>query len=58
MELKPHVGSDKAFVYHVAADFADEGAGLTEAKPELLAIRFGTAESSPSSIHWEEFLLS
>lgn len=41
MELKPHVGSDKAFVYHVAADFADE-----VAKPELLAVRFGTTEST------------
>lgn len=40
MELKPHVGSDKAFVYHVAADFADE-----VAKPELLAVRFANTES-------------
>lgn len=44
MELKPHVGSDKAFVYHVAADFADG-----EAKPELLAIRFANSESA---LHW------
>lgn len=43
MELKPHVGSDKAFVYHVAADYADE-----KASSELLAIRFGSTESTTS----------
>jgi Ran-binding protein 1 len=41
LELKAHVGSDKAWVYHVAADFSEE-----EAKPELLAIRFGTVENA------------
>ncbi|CAH1802378.1 unnamed protein product [Owenia fusiformis] len=41
MELKPNCGSEKAWVWSVAADFADE-----EAKPELLAIRFGNAENA------------
>ncbi|KAF2899662.1 hypothetical protein ILUMI_06522 [Ignelater luminosus] len=39
MELKPSTGTDKAFVYTVAADFADE-----QAKTECLAVKFGTAE--------------
>lgn len=40
MELKPSVGNEKAFVYTVIADFADE-----EAKSECLAIKFGSVES-------------
>ena len=40
MVLKPNCGSDRAWVWTTPADFADE-----EAKPELLAIRFGNAES-------------
>lgn len=48
MELKPHVGSDKAFVYHVAADFADG-----EGKGELFAIRFANAESARISLPLE-----
>ncbi|KAK3083613.1 hypothetical protein FSP39_000265, partial [Pinctada imbricata] len=40
MELKPNCGSDRAWVWGVHADFADE-----EAKQELLAIRFANAES-------------
>lgn len=44
MELKPSAGTDKAFVYTVAADFADE-----QPKTECLAIKFGTAERKFSS---------
>ena len=40
MNLLPSAGSDKAWVYTVNADFADE-----EAKVEQLAIRFKNAES-------------
>ena len=40
MELKPNCGSDKAWVWSVAAEFADE-----ECKSETLAIKFGNAES-------------
>lgn len=40
MELKPNCGSDRAWVWSVLADFADE-----QIKPELLAIRFANAES-------------
>lgn len=40
MKLKPSVGSDKAWVWTTAADFADE-----VAKPENLAIRFKDATS-------------
>lgn len=39
MVLKPNCGSNKAWVWHTPADFADE-----EAKAETLAIRFGNAE--------------
>jgi len=39
MELKPSMGSEKAFVYSVAADFADEAP-----KTECLAIKFGSVE--------------
>ncbi|KAJ3071523.1 Ran GTPase-binding protein yrb1 [Podochytrium sp. JEL0797] len=41
MKLSPNVGSDRSWVYSVAADFA-EG----EAMPELLAIRFGNSENA------------
>lgn len=40
MELKPNCGSDRAWVWSVLADYADE-----QLKPELLAIRFANAES-------------
>lgn len=40
MELKPNCGSDRAWVWSVLADFADE-----QLKQELLAIRFANAES-------------
>lgn len=40
MELKPSCGSDRAWVWSVLADYADE-----QLKPELLAIRFANAES-------------
>lgn len=40
MNLLPSAGSDKAWVYTVNADFADE-----EAKVEQLAIRFKNAAS-------------
>lgn len=41
MELKQHASSDRAWVWSVPADFADE-----EPKPELLAIRFATSENA------------
>lgn len=41
MELKPNAGSEKAFVYKVLADFADE-----KPKSECLAVKFGTIESN------------
>lgn len=40
MELKPSSGSEKAFVYTVPADFADE-----VLKPECFAIKFANVES-------------
>ena len=40
MSLLPSANSDKAWVYTVSADFADE-----EAKVEQLAIRFKNVES-------------
>lgn len=40
MELKPNCGSDRAWVYSVPADYADE-----EIRPELLAIKFANPES-------------
>lgn len=45
MELKPNCGSDKAWVWSTPADFADE-----EAKAELLAIRFKTAEGELEAV--------
>lgn len=39
MVLKSNVGSDRSWVYNCASDFA-EG----EARPEVLAIRFGSSE--------------
>ncbi|XP_060699397.1 ran-specific GTPase-activating protein isoform X1 [Hemiscyllium ocellatum] len=41
MELRPNVGSDRAWVWSAPADFADE-----EPKPELLAIRFLNKENA------------
>nr|XP_034171090.1 ran-specific GTPase-activating protein-like [Osmia lignaria] len=41
MELKPNCGSDRAWVWSVLADYADE-----QLKPELLAIRFANAENA------------
>jgi len=41
MKLSPNVGSDRSWVWNVAADFA-EG----EAAPETLAIRFGNSENA------------
>lgn len=53
MKLSPNVGSDRSWVYNVAADYA-EG----EASAETLAIRFGNSESKycfsssfPYSLH-------
>ena len=40
MQLKPNCGSDRAWMWSVPADFADE-----TPKPELLAVRFANAES-------------
>lgn len=40
MQLKPSIGSEKAFVYTVLADFADE-----EIKSECLAVKFATVDS-------------
>ncbi|WWD17516.1 hypothetical protein CI109_101957 [Kwoniella shandongensis] len=41
MKLSPNVGSDRSWVWNVAADYA-EG----EATPETLAIRFGNSENA------------
>jgi len=41
MMLKPMNGSDRAYIWQVHADFADE-----EAKAEVLAIRFSNAENA------------
>lgn len=41
MKLSPNVGSDRSWVYNVAADYA-EG----EASAETLAIRFGNSENA------------
>ncbi|XP_023026872.1 ran-specific GTPase-activating protein [Leptinotarsa decemlineata] len=41
MELKPSAGSDKAFVYTVFVDFADE-----KPKSECLAVKFGTIDNA------------
>ncbi|EFN86648.1 ran-specific GTPase-activating protein isoform X1 [Harpegnathos saltator] len=46
MELKPNCGSDRAWVWSVLADYADE-----QLKPELLAIRFANAENA---LVWKE----
>lgn len=46
MELKPNCGSDRAWVWSVLADYADE-----QLKPELLAIRFANAENAAA---WKE----
>jgi len=46
MELKPNCGSDRAWVWSVLADYADE-----QLKPELLAIRFANAENASM---WKE----
>lgn len=43
MELKPNCDSDRAWIWSVPADFADE-----VPKPELLAVRFSNAESTLS----------
>lgn len=40
MKLKPNCDSDRAWVWSVPADFADE-----TPKPELLAVRFANSES-------------
>ena len=40
MKLRPNCDSDRAWMWSVAADFADE-----TPKPELLAVRFANAES-------------
>ncbi len=41
MELKPNCDSDRAWVWSVPSDFADE-----TPTPELFAVRFANAESS------------
>ncbi|XP_046639990.1 ran-specific GTPase-activating protein-like [Daphnia pulicaria] len=41
MELKPNCDSDRAWIWSVPADFADE-----TPKPELLAVRFANAENA------------
>lgn len=42
MTLSPNVGSDRSWVWNVAADVSDGG----EAKPETLAIRFANSENA------------
>lgn len=41
MTLEPCKGTEKAFIYTVAADFADE-----EPKNECFAIKFGSVDSN------------
>ncbi|KAI8923218.1 Ran binding domain-containing protein, partial [Entophlyctis helioformis] len=41
MNLTPNIGSDRSWVYSVAADFSDG-----ESRPELLAIRFANSENA------------
>ncbi|KAH0951395.1 hypothetical protein HN011_008108 [Eciton burchellii] len=41
MELKPNCGSNRAWIWSVLADYADE-----QLKPELLAIRFASTENA------------
>ncbi|XP_044763669.1 ran-specific GTPase-activating protein-like [Coccinella septempunctata] len=41
LELSPKSGTDKAFVYSVIADFADE-----QAKSETFAVKFGNVENA------------
>ncbi|XP_045466300.1 ran-specific GTPase-activating protein-like [Harmonia axyridis] len=41
LELTPKSGTDKAFVYSVIADFADE-----QAKSEMFAVKFGNVENA------------
>lgn len=54
MKLSPNVGSDRSWVWNVAAD-------VSEGEPEAqtLAIRFGNSESeySGSYIHWNVLLM-
>ena len=45
MQLKPNCDSDRAWIWSVPADFADE-----TPKPELLAVRFANAESKTGII--------
>ena len=40
MEIKPHMGGDKALVWSSPSDYADG-----EAKSETLCVRFGKPES-------------
>lgn len=46
MHLSPNVGSDRSWVWNVAADFA-EGSDHTN---ETLAIRFGNSESESNQL--------
>lgn len=46
MELKPNCRNDRAWIWSVLADYADE-----QLKPELLAIRFANAENA---LAWKE----
>ena len=52
LSLKPNVGSDRSWVWHVPADFA-EG----EPKPEVLAIRFANSESTFFSLSFIRVVL-
>ena len=57
MELKPNCGSDRAFVWSVHADYADE-----EPKAEVLAIKFANAENAAKfkyvmNLFWQFFVL-
>lgn len=45
MKLRPNCGSDRAFVWYVMFDFADE-----ETKGEMFAIKFANAESEQNNI--------
>ena len=52
MQLKPNCDSDKAWIWSVPADFADE-----TPKPELLAVRFANSESQYNSVFLKYFIL-
>lgn len=41
LQLRPNCGSDRAFVWHVMVDFADQ-----ESKPQMFAVKFANADKA------------